>query len=364
MKLALLKTPDTDLKVSPVPKDTAPATPKLKQATQSHRFDAEIVSVTKRYAPLGAPAVDNISLRIPRNSYCCLLGPSGCGKSTTLRMLAGHEDVSEGAILIHDREITTLPPVERGTSMMFQDYALFPHLTALDNVAFSLKVRGVAQIERRAKAREYLELVQMDHLAERLPNQMSGGQQQRVALARSLITRPKVLLLDEPLSALDPFLRIRMRAELKRIQKELGISFIHVTHSQDEALALADLIVVMNDAVIMQAAPAREVFETPTNAFVAKFLGGHNVIQSKGREVSVRADQCHLGARPGMNSLSGKISMIEYQGTNVRITVTTAENEDMTVLMPALTYFDHAPEIGETAQMSWEASDEHALAPM
>ncbi len=341
------------------PAEISPKAPKLQQATMGHRFDAELVAVTKRYGP-GAPAVDDISLRIPRGSYCCLLGPSGCGKSTTLRMLAGHEDVTEGAILIHGTEITNKPPVERGTSMMFQDYALFPHLSALDNVAFSLKVRGVAKEERRNQAREYLELVQMDHLAERLPNQLSGGQQQRVALARSLITRPKVLLLDEPLSALDPFLRIRMRAELKRIQKELGISFIHVTHSQDEALALADLIVVMNDAVIMQAAPAREVFETPANAFVARFLGGHNVIRSEGREVSVRADQCRLGRMPGMRALEGVIGMIEYQGTQVRITI-TKDDEDYTVLMDAPTYFAQSPEIGEPGVMSWEASDEHVL---
>ncbi|MFV0244544.1 MAG: ABC transporter ATP-binding protein [Qingshengfaniella sp.] len=336
------------------------ATPPLKQATQSHRFDAELIAVTKRYGP-GAPAVDNISLRIPRSSYCCLLGPSGCGKSTTLRMLAGHEDVTEGAILIHDQEITGKPPVQRGTSMMFQDYALFPHLSALDNVAFSLKVRGVDKASRRAQAREYLELVQMDHLAQRLPNQLSGGQQQRVALARSLITRPKVLLLDEPLSALDPFLRIRMRAELKRIQKELGISFIHVTHSQDEALALADLIVVMNDAVIMQAAPAREVYETPANAFTARFLGGHNVIETGGRQVSVRADQCVLGRKPGMNGLSGTVTMIEYQGTQVRITVTTAAQEDMTVLMDAPGFFAQSTEIGQPVEMGWDARDEHLL---
>ena len=175
----------------------------------AHRYDVELVDVTKRYGTTAA--VDGISLRIPQASYCCLLGPSGCGKTSTLRMIAGHEEISEGDILIHDVNISNLPAVKRGTAMMFQSYALFPHLNCLDNVAFSLKMRGVSKRERHAKAREFLDLVHMGDFAKRLPAQLSGGQQQRIALARSLITRPRVLLLDEPLSALDPFLRVRMR---------------------------------------------------------------------------------------------------------------------------------------------------------
>ena len=183
------------------------------------RFDVELIAVTKRYDQ--TVAVDGISLRIPPASYCCLLGPSGCGKTSTLRMIAGHEHITEGDILIRDRNITDLPPARRGTAMMFQSYALFPHLNCLDNVAFSLKMRGVGKAERHAKARRFLELVEMEDFRGRLPAQLSGGQQQRVALARSLITEPQVLLLDEPLSALDPFLRVRMREELKRLQREL-----------------------------------------------------------------------------------------------------------------------------------------------
>ena len=185
--------------------------------------DLELVNVTKRYGD--TIAVDAVSHHFKPGSYTCLLGPSGCGKSSTLRMIAGHETVSEGAILLGGRDISHLEPAQRGTAMMFQSYALFPHLSVVDNVAFSLKMQGVATAERRAKAGEMLALVDMTTYSDRLPDQLSGGQQQRVALARALITRPQVLLLDEPLSALDPFLRIRMRAELRKLQQELGISF-------------------------------------------------------------------------------------------------------------------------------------------
>src|SRR6266704_359837 len=200
--------------------------------------DIALVDVTKRFGT--TVAVDNINLYLPHGSYCCLLGPSGCGKTTILRLIAGHETPTAGDVRICGASVVGLPPVRRGTAMMFQNYALFPHLTCLDNVAFSLKMRGVAKGERRRRAAALLSLVHLDDLAERLPAQLSGGQQQRVALARALITGPRALLLDEPLSALDPFLRGRMRSELKRLQTDLGITFIHVTHSQEEAMALAD----------------------------------------------------------------------------------------------------------------------------
>ncbi len=227
----------------------------------SRAADLELVAVTKRYGD--TVAVDNIDLKIKAGTYCCLLGPSGCGKTSTLRMIAGHETVSVGDVLLANENITDRPPAARGTAMMFQSYALFPHLNVRDNVAFSLKMRGRDRQARHARADAMLKLVELSQYAERLPAQLSGGQQQRVALARALITDPSILLLDEPLSALDPFLRIRMRAELKRFQRDLGISFIHVTHSQDEAMALADLIVVMSDGRIEQQGSPQQVFNAP-----------------------------------------------------------------------------------------------------
>ncbi|MBN8998874.1 MAG: ABC transporter ATP-binding protein, partial [Rhizobiales bacterium] len=251
--------------------------------------DLELASVTKRYGD--TTAVDSIDLKIKAGTYCCLLGPSGCGKSSTLRMIAGHESVSDGDIVLGNEVVNDLPPAKRGTAMMFQSYALFPHLSVRDNVAFSLKMKGVGKVERSIKATEALKLVDMERYAERLPSQLSGGQQQRVALARALVTDPQILLLDEPLSALDPFLKIKVRAELKRFQRELGISFIHVTHSQEEAMALADLIVIMNNGKIEQAGTPREIFNAPATEFVARFIGGHNVMPIDGRMVSVRADR-------------------------------------------------------------------------
>src|ERR1700726_376444 len=252
----------------------------------------ELVALTKLYG--STVAVDRVDLKGQANRYCCLLGRSGCGKTPPLRLVAGHETASSGDIIIGGRNVTDLPPAGRGTAMMFQSYALFPHLNAVDNVAFSLKMRHVPKADRRATAMEMLRLVDMANFAERLPAQLSGGQQQRVALARALITRPQILLLDEPLSALDPFLRIKVRTELKRLQKELGISFVHVTHSQDEAMAVADLIVVMNHGRIEQAGSPRDVFNAPRTAFVAQFIGGHNVIADGSRKIAVRADRTTL----------------------------------------------------------------------
>jgi putative spermidine/putrescine transport system ATP-binding protein len=324
------------------------------------RYDVELVQVTKRYGT--AVAVDGISLRVPQGSYCCLLGPSGCGKTSTLRMIAGHETISDGDILIHDVNISNLPSVKRGTAMMFQSYALFPHLTCLDNVAFSLRMRGVSKKERHAKAQEYLDLVHMSDYAKRFPAQLSGGQQQRIALARSLITRPRVLLLDEPLSALDPFLRVRMREELKRLQRELGISFIHVTHSQEEAMALADLMVVMEDGHIRQADTPRTVFEEPASAFIARFIGGHNVLPWESGMIAVRADRCSLGGTGDGPQLAGRVTSVEYQGPVVRVAVATDAGLEAVAVVPDRDFYRSPVGPGDVATVSWSKEEAHALA--
>ena len=321
-------------------------------------LDLEFVSLTKRYGD--TIAVDAINYHFNAGTYACLLGPSGCGKSSTLRMVAGHESVSDGSVLLGGRDISHLQPAKRGTAMMFQSYALFPHLSVLDNVAFSLRMRNVETDARQKRAREMLELVDMSEFADRIPAQLSGGQQQRVALARALITEPQVLLLDEPLSALDPFLRVRMRAELKRLQRELGITFIHVTHGQDEALALADEIVVMNAAKIEQAGKTREVFDAPKTAFVARFLGSHNVISLAEGKIAIRSDALSVGA-PESARLQGKITNIEYQGTHVALTATVAGDQEVTALLSDKDFFGSPKDLGEAVGLDWETQAAHAL---
>ena len=363
----------------------------------AERGTVEIANVTKRFGE--TVAVDDISLKMPGGGYCCLLGPSGCGKTTILRMIAGHETPSSGSIRIDGEDVTGLPPVRRGTAMMFQNYALFPHLTCLDNVAFNLKMTGSPKAERRARAREMLARVQMEDFAERMPAQLSGGQQQRIALARALITNPRVLLLDEPLSALDEFLRLQMRGELRRMQRELGITFIHVTHTQPEAIALADLVVVMNQGHIEQAASARTVYTEPYSAYVARFMGGQNVLvgrvsaasqgtvvldlanggtaefsadpaPAKGStmHIAVRRDRLHLAEPPSkdgksaVNMIGGKVRSTEYQGSWVKLTLEGGGPEDFVVNLPDSEFFAKPAKTGDTVHARWATKDVHVLA--
>ena len=362
----------------------------------AERGSIELAGVTKRFGE--TVAVRNIDLKIPGGCYCCLLGPSGCGKTTILRMIAGHESPTEGAVLIDGEDVVGKAPVERGTAMMFQSYALFPHLSCMDNVAFNLKVRGVGKAERRARALDMLDRVRMKSFAGRLPAQLSGGQQQRIALARSLITNPRVLLLDEPLSALDEFLRLQMRGELRLIQAEFGITFIHVTHTQMEAIALADMVVVMDQGQIEQAASARDVYDRPRTGYVAHFMGGQNVLAGTvtGRqtgtviiasgkknititspasapavgerfEVAVRRDRVRLSRAPseaadaGVNGVSGRVAAIEYQGTWLKISIEDACGEGFVANVPDGEIFADPLTIGDLVIARWDAEQLHYL---
>jgi len=278
-----------------------------------------------------------------------MLGPSGCGKTTTLRMIGGLEDVTSGTIYIAGTDVTDLPPSQRDTSMMFQSFALFPHRSVFQNVEFSLKVKGIPKDERFRQVSDMLELVSLGELADRRPRDLSGGQQQRVALARALISRPTLLLLDEPLGALDYSLRATMMVELKKIQRELGITFIMVTHSQQEALSMADQVIVMSDAVIQQVGTSRDVYENPRTRFVADFIGNNNVFQGTVKSQSgsmifveshghvfyikanngtravtageqtcfaVRADLMHTGEHASMaNRIEGEYVTTEFMGS-------------------------------------------------
>jgi spermidine/putrescine ABC transporter ATP-binding subunit len=247
-------------------------------------YDVEFRAVTKRFGDL--TAVDDVSFQVRQGEFLSLLGPSGCGKTTSLRMIAGFEQPDEGEILIGGVDAVGTPPYRRDVNTVFQQYALFPHMSILDNVAYGLKQRGTGRSERYARAREALELVRLTGRDKHRPSMLSGGQQQRVALARALVIRPRVLLLDEPLGALDLKLRKEMQIELTRIQDEVGITFIYVTHDQGEALSMSDRIAVMSDGVIEQLDTPEEIYDRPRTAFVADFIGEMNFLQGKVVEVS------------------------------------------------------------------------------
>jgi spermidine/putrescine transport system ATP-binding protein len=307
--------------------------------------DVRLDKVTKRFDEVAA--VDELTLEVPHGSFFALLGPSGCGKTTTLRMIGGFEEPTEGTIYLGDQDVTGLPPYKRDVNTVFQSYALFPHLTIFENVAFGLRRRGIKGENMRKQAIRILELVQLPGMERRKPRQLSGGQQQRVALARALVNSPRVLLLDEPLGALDLKLRKEMQLFIKALQQDLGITFIHVTHDQEEAMTMADSIAVMSDGHIEQLGSPDDLYERPATPFVARFLGVSNLLEgvsngdgtvrlddgsvvrapaAAGRQgpvaVGIRPEKIRFG-RTDENALSGEVKERAYIGVSTQYIVTT-----------------------------------------
>ncbi|MEM7742572.1 MAG: ABC transporter ATP-binding protein [Pseudomonadota bacterium] len=337
----------------------------------------EIVGVDKRFGsgPGAVTALDNVSFSIQDNEFFTLLGPSGCGKTTLLRLIAGFEQVSGGEIFLYGERVANLPPNKRPINTVFQQYALFPHLTVAENVAFGLRMLGKSKAEITARVEEMLALVQLSAMGGRRSSQLSGGQQQRVALARALAPAPRVLLLDEPLSALDLKLRQQMRIELKQIQKETGITFIFVTHDQEEALTMSDRIAVMSAGKVQQIGQAEEIYEAPTNRFVADFIGETNFLDAEvltvnGAATEVRLPgglvltaagtapsdgQAHVSIRPERLSLSADgelpcmVERLIYLGTDTQYIVRLVDGTEMVVRAQNAHSADHAFAPGDAA---------------
>lgn len=274
------------------------------------QYDVELIDVTKEFPAKRQDglvrAVDNVSLQIEAGEFFALLGPSGCGKTTTLRMIAGFEDTTSGQILIRGSAVQHIPPFHRPVNTVFQDYALFPHMTVIQNIMFGLEMEGVNKQEARKRAQEALELVRLPQVVNRKPRQLSGGQQQRVALARALVKKPAVLLLDEPLGALDLKLRQAMQYELKTMQKSLGITFIFVTHDQEEAMTMADRIAVMDQGKVLQVGKPEEIYEAPSTKFVADFIGETNFIKGHVGEIGEQFSTVQMDDKSAFKAVVGE----------------------------------------------------------
>ena len=355
----------------------------MSDITSSARGDLILSNITKSYGDF--TAVNDLSLVIPKGSFFALLGPSGCGKTTTLRMIAGLEEPTKGTIHLGSTDITDTKPYQRPINTVFQNYALFPHLSIFENIAFGLRRRGIKDVDDAVN--KALELVELPHLAQRKPTQLSGGQQQRIALARAIVNRPALLLLDEPLGALDLKLRRQMQIELKWIQKEVGITFVHVTHDQEEAMTMADTIAVMNEGEIEQMGSPAELYDNPKTAFVANFLGQSNLIKGSitgsdgdnqvvdlfGQKISLQKNRSHAvdnsilaGIRPEKFRISrletstsgniltgGKVEDVSYIGVSTQYQVLMPWGQELMV-------FEQnddgvAPfSVGESVNISWE----------
>ncbi len=338
-----------------------------------------------------ALVVKDLNLSMPKGEFLTMLGPSGSGKTTCLMMLAGFESATHGNILLNGREINNIPPHKRGIGMVFQSYALFPHLTVAENLAFPLEVRGLGKSDREAKVRRALEMVQMDEFGGRRPAQLSGGQQQRIALARALVFDPELVLMDEPLGALDKQLREHMQYEIKHLHETLGITVVYVTHDQSEALTMSDRVAVFNDGVIQQLAPPSEIYERPDNAFVAQFIGENNkltgtvakregdlvnVVLSSGQTaqalavncgntgdpalISIRPERVRVGDSSGVNATTGKVLELIYLGDHIRCRLDVHGNDEFIVKIPNSADQAHL-KVGETTAVTWSAADARAL---
>ncbi len=335
----------------PAPGPTAPA--------------VRLTGVRKAYGEV--VAIENLSLEVRAGEFFTMLGPSGSGKTTTLRVIAGFETADAGRVELHGTDVTASPPYNRAVNTVFQDYALFPHMSVVDNVAYGLRVKGVGKGERIGRAEAALEMVRLPGVASRRPIQLSGGQRQRVALARALVNRPRVLLLDEPLGALDLKLRQEMQIELKSIQRELSeqITFIYVTHDQDEALTMSDRIAVFSHGRIEQIGTPGEIYERPVNEFVAGFVGTSNIVERDGRRYLVRPEKIRLLAdgEQAPNAVSGVISEVAYLGSTTRYMVESQAGEQLVVLKQNfdVSAAEALAERGRPVRLAWLPQDASVL---
>ncbi len=297
-------------------------------------IDIRIVGVRKRYGEVAA--VDGVDLDVARGEFFTMLGPSGSGKTTTLRMIAGFERPDEGRIELGGTDVSRRPPFDRPVNTVFQDYALFPHMTVQQNVEYGLRVRKVAKSERRAKASEALARVRLEGYGARKPGQLSGGQRQRVALARAIVNTPRALLLDEPLGALDLKLRQELQIELKQLQQELGMTFVYVTHDQEEALTMSDRIAVFNNGRIEQVGSPAEMYEHPATTFVAGFIGTSNILERGGRTFTVRPEKIRLLPFEAGEGEPGTVRATAYLGPSTKFVVALDEGGELTVVQQNL----------------------------
>jgi putative spermidine/putrescine transport system ATP-binding protein len=328
--------------------------------------DVRLEAIRKTFGDV--VAIDGVDLEIQRGEFFSLLGPSGSGKTTMLRVIAGFERPDSGRVYLRGTDVTTRAPFERDVNTVFQDYALFPHMTVGENVEYGLKVKGVQRRERRGRADEALAMVRLSGFGDRKPSQLSGGQRQRVALARAIVNRPQVLLLDEPLGALDLKLREEMQIELKRIQREVGITFVYVTHDQEEALTMSDRLAVFNRGRVEQVAPPAEVYERPATEFVAGFVGVSNLLERDGKRFTVRPEKVRIlldgdSPEPGAHVESGRIRDVVYVGMLTRYLVELDEGGELMAVRQNLetSSQDVLAARGKAVRLEWRPEQTYAI---